>query len=89
MANRFEKAETGVVCGLDMLQHHCATLNSYKWVKASGLPYFINQRRDENGKIVHFLDRETKEKTEPPCTPEQARAILIEFGLTSLGGFKV
>jgi hypothetical protein len=89
MANRFEKAETGVVYGLDMLYNHCAKLNALNWVKASGLPYFINQRRDEDGKIVHFLDRETKEKTEPPCTPEQARAILIEFGLTSLGGFKV
>lgn len=89
MANRFEKADTNVTYGLDMLQNHCATINSYNWVKESGLPYFINQRRDENGKIVHFLDRETKQKTEPPCTPEQARAILIEFGLTSLGGFKV
>jgi len=87
MANRFEQAERGATYGLDNLIAHCAELNSYNWVKESGLPYFINQRQ-QDGKTVHFLDRKTHRPPVDVCTPEQAREILREFGLTSLAGFK-
>lgn len=87
MANRFEQAERGVTYGLDNLIAYCAELNRYKWVQASGMPYFINQRNEE-GRIVHFIDRRTQEPPVDVCTTEQAREILREFGLTSLGGFK-
>ncbi len=38
--------------GLDALQNHCATLNGYKWVQASGKRYVI--AKDESGR--HYLD---------------------------------
>lgn len=38
--------------GLDVLQNHCATLNAYNWVKASGKRYVI--ARDDAGR--HYLD---------------------------------
>ncbi len=41
--------------GLDTLQSHCATLNQYNWVKASGKRYVI--ARDETGR--HYLDLRT------------------------------
>lgn len=38
--------------GLDVLQAHCATLNAYNWVKASGKKYVI--AKDDSGR--HYLD---------------------------------
>jgi hypothetical protein len=38
--------------GIDRLRQHCAMLNSYKWVRASGKEYVIAM--DENGR--HYLD---------------------------------
>ena len=38
--------------GLDILHAHCQTLNSYKWVQASGKRYVI--AKDDNGR--HYLD---------------------------------
>jgi hypothetical protein len=38
--------------GIDALQNHCATLNGYKWVQASGKRYVI--AKDESGR--HYLD---------------------------------
>lgn len=52
MANPINKAAPPTRYGLDMLQAHCDTLNSYNWVRSSGKKYVI--ARGEDGK--HFLD---------------------------------
>ncbi len=52
MNNRLEKTTSVAKYGLDMLHAHCQTLNSYKWVQASGKRYVI--AKDDNGR--HYLD---------------------------------
>jgi len=42
----------GTRYGLDALESHCATLNAYNWVKASGKRYVI--AKDDAGR--HYLD---------------------------------
>ena len=38
--------------GLDMLHSHCATANSYKWVRESGKRYVVVRGEDSK----HFID---------------------------------
>lgn len=52
MNNRLEKSASVAHYGLDMLRAHCATLNGYNWVKASGKQYVI--AKDDSGR--HYLD---------------------------------
>ena len=42
----------GTRYGIDALESHCATLNAYNWVKASGKQYII--AKDDTGR--HYLD---------------------------------
>lgn len=42
----------GTTYGLDMLYAHCATVNSYKWVRESGKRYVVVQGEDGR----HFID---------------------------------
>lgn len=47
-----KNSNEGTRYGLDMLEAHCATLNAYNWVKASGKRYVI--AKDDAGR--HYLD---------------------------------
>lgn len=43
---------------VEMLHEQADNLNRSGWVRASGLPYFVNQQPDtKNGGVQHFLDR--------------------------------
>lgn len=39
------------------LQKHCDMLNDMNWVRASGLPYFVNAKVKDDGSTEHFVDR--------------------------------
>jgi hypothetical protein len=39
------------------LDEHVATLNRMNWVRASGKPYFVGERKLEDGEIQRFVDR--------------------------------
>lgn len=40
----------------DSLASYAEDLNRMNWVKASGQPYFVNKRADDDG-VKHYLDR--------------------------------
>lgn len=44
---------------VEMLERLAASLNRSRFVYESRQPYFVN-RRDQEGQIVHFLDRQWK-----------------------------
>jgi hypothetical protein len=51
---------------LEMLTEYADTLNTTRWVRDSGLPYFVNRRFDEaTNTYTHFLDRKMHQ-TAPP-----------------------
>ena len=41
----------------ESLEAFAEELNRMAWVKASGLPYFVNRRINPKGELERFLDR--------------------------------
>lgn len=58
LAARAAQQKRSISADEAMLQDHCTMLNRFNWVRASGKPYRVIQRKNDDGSFTLMIERE-------------------------------